>query len=156
MTKNRTILFILLLALVLSAAVIGFLFYAFTPPKGDRYYLPELYAGWVCVHYGVTGSPPLSIEDGYLVHKVPLSGIITTSSEPRLSPKRNQYYYYSDKYIRVAKELQEGGGHSKDKGNEYSLYFWVSSGNIESDDEKYVKTRDIDLHFEPECGPWKK
>ena len=152
MTKNKLIL---LSALFIAVALVGFI-YAFTSPKGDRYYLPELYASWVCVHYNVAGAPPLAIEDGFLAHKVPLSGLIITSSEPRLSPKRDEYYYYSDKGIRAAKELQHGGGYSQQKKGEkeFRFYFWLSSSTIDSDYEKYVKNRDINV--EPSCGPWKK
>jgi hypothetical protein len=152
MKKNKIIL---LSVLIISVVALALLFDLITHPKGDRYYLPELYGGWVCVHYNVTGAPPLKIEDGYLVHKVPPSGVITTSSEPRLSPKRDDYYYYAAEGVRPAKGLQLGGGYSKGREGEtkFSFYFWVSSGNKEFDYENYVKNRDLDS--DPECGPWK-
>jgi len=152
MKKNKIILLSVLIISVVALA----LFNLITSPKGDRYYLPELYGGWVCVHYNVAGASPLSIEDGYLVHKVPPSGVITTSSEPRLSPKRDEYYYYTAERVRSAKDLQLGGGYSKGREGEtkFSFYFWVSTGNKESDYENYVKNRELDS--EPKCGPWKK
>jgi|SRR4030042_1919572 len=142
--------------LVLSAAIIGFIIFALTPPKGDRYYLPDKYAGWICESYNVDGAPRLAVEDGFLVHKIPQNGILKTSSEPRLSPKADEYFYYTEKGIRKAKELKHGGGYSKQKEGqkEYRIYFWISSGDVDSDYEKYVKNRDI--NSEPACGPWKK
>ena len=141
---------------ILVAVIIGFIVYALTPPKGDRYYLPERYAGRICVSYNVENAPPLVVEDGFLVHKIPPNGILKTSSEPRLSPKANEYFYYTENGARTAKELKHGGGFSRQKKGqrEFNFYFWVSSDDVEADYERYVKDKDI--NSEPECGPWKK
>ncbi len=140
----------------MTAVIIGFIVYAFTPPKGDRYYLPEKYAGWICVSYNVEGAPLLAIEDGFLVHKIPSNGILKTSSGPRLSPKADEFLYYTEDITRNANELKHGGGFSsQNKGQkEFNFYFWVSNGDVDADYEKYVKGRDV--NSEPKCGPWKK
>ena len=147
---------ILISALTLFAATIGLIVYSLTPPKGDRYYLPEKYAGWICISYNVEEAPPLVVEDGFLVHKIPPDGILKTSSDPRLSPKIDEYFYYTEKGIRPAKELKHGGGYSiQKKGQrEFNFYFWVSSDDVNADYERYVKDKDVNSG--PECGPWKK
>jgi hypothetical protein len=152
----KTIKIRLISLLLLVAGIIAFIIYALTPPKGDRYYLPEKYAGWICESYNVDGAPPLAVEDGFLVHKIPDNGILATSSAPRLSPKADEYFYYNEKGMRKAKELQHGGGYSTEiQGQrEHHFYFWISSGALDSDYENYVKNRDV--KSEPECGPWKK
>jgi hypothetical protein len=147
---------ILISSLILVAGIIGFLVHALTPPKGDRYYLPEKYAGWICVSYNVEDAPPLVVEDGFLVHNIPANGILKTSSSPRLSPKADEYFYYTEKGIRAAKEMKHGGGYSiQKKGQrELSFFFWVSSEDVDADYERYVKDKDV--NSDPECGPWKK
>ena len=102
----------------------------FFPPKGGKYYFPEFYRGWMCISYNVEGAPPLHVEDGYLVHKIPGNGLLVTSSAPRLiAPKHDEYYYYSDKGVREAEELQQGGGYTKQRKagleleKEIRLYF---------------------------------
>jgi hypothetical protein len=64
--KNKIIL---ISSLILFVIIIGFINYTFTPPKGDRYYLPEKYAGWICVSYNVENTIPLVIEDAFLFIK---------------------------------------------------------------------------------------
>ncbi len=129
------------------------------PPKGDRYYLPELYRGWICVHYNVEGAPELPIEDGFLVHKIPENGLLVTSSAPRLNePSRNENYYYSNKGVREAKELQHGSGHTKQQkiglNEEIKLYFWISCcGQLEADYENHIKNH-TDIETNPKCGRW--
>jgi|WetSurMetagenome_2_1015567.scaffolds.fasta_scaffold59033_3 hypothetical protein len=152
MKKTKLILSLLLLV----ATLVGFVVYAFTPPKGNRYYVPENYAGWVCISYNVDGAPALEIKEGYLIHKIPEDGILKTSSAPRLSPTKDEYFYYKEKEIRKANELQHGGGYSKEvQGNKiHHFNFWLSSGNLKTDYEKYVKNRDSNT--DPECGPWKR
>ena len=123
--------------------------------KGERYYLPETYAGWICVSFNVDGAPPLPMDDGFLVVKVPSNGTLKTSTEPRFSPKIDEYFYYNGKTIREAEELQLGGGSTiqMEGKKEITFYFWVSNGSLELDYEKYVKNRDNSV---PECGPWEK
>jgi hypothetical protein len=89
------------------------------------------------------------------VIKIPLNGILKTSSEPRFSPTADEDFYYDEKGIRKAKELQHGGGGTVQKKDEkiITFNFWVSSGTLESDYEKYVNNRDGSII---ECGPWKE
>lgn len=136
------------------SAYAGLILYADSHrPKGEKMYLPEKYAGWVCVSYSVDGAPPLPEEDGFLVVKIPPNGIVKTSSELRTSPKESEYYYYNESGTRKASELQHGGGGTiREKGEKsIMVHFWVSSGNKASDYEKYVKNLDVNSY---PCGPW--
>lgn len=154
--KMKIIKITLITICVIFVAYVGLLLYAdANRPKGTRYYLPEKYAGWVCVSFNVDGAPPLPIEEGFLAAKIPANGILKTSSEPRFSPTRDEYYYYNEKGIREAKELQHGGGGTVQKEGEKSItfQFWVSNGNLKSDYEKYVKDR---ANSDPKCGPWQQ
>ena len=122
--------------------------------KGHRYYLPEMYAGWVCVYYDVDNAPPLPVEDGYLVVKIPENGIVKTSSRPRGEKLKSEYYYYGARGIRSAMELKLGGGFTVQKEGEkqFVSYWWISSNDANADYERYVKNRDVNTV--PQCGPW--
>lgn len=124
------------------------------PPKGYRYYLPEGYSGWICVSYQVAGAPPLPLEEGFLAHTIPPGGVLRTSSAPRFSPKIDAYFYYNASGTRKADELRIGGGYSEQKkgGQVITNYFWVSSGDLAADYERFVKGRDTGQT--PPCGPW--
>jgi len=152
MNKIKTILILLV---VLALSYVGLLIYAHTPGKGDRYFLPEKYAGWICVSYDVINMPPLDIQDGFLIHKIPENGILKTSSRPRLSPSYDEYYYYTKEETRKAEELEHGGGYTVQiEGQKaFTSYFWISSGDAQKDYEKYVKDGDVSLS---KCGPWEK
>jgi hypothetical protein len=152
--RNKNIL--IMSTLIFVAAFVGFIYYALKPPKGDRYYLPENYSGWICVSYNVNDAPQLETEDGFLVHKILPNGVLKTSSDPRLSPKSNEYFYYSKEGIRRVDKIKHGGGYSVQKKGqkEVNFNFWVISCNDNSDYEKYIKNLEVD--FEPECGPWAK
>jgi hypothetical protein len=119
--------------------------------KGEKYYLPDKYSGWVCVNFNVSGAPPLSEEDGYLVAIIPHNGILETSSRLRSGANIKRFYYYTEKGSREAYELRHGGGGPIQKGEVLVYNFWVSSGDADSDYKKYVKGKDP---LKVECGPW--
>jgi hypothetical protein len=122
--------------------------------KGEIYYLPGKYAGWVCVSFNVEGAPPLPEKDGFLIVTIPPDGILKTSTKSRVGPKSSEYYYYSDKGVRKATELQLGGGGTiGQEGKEIMFHFWVSNGDRVSDYIKYINGRDPHTI---ECGPWRK
>jgi hypothetical protein len=60
-----------------------------------RYLIPEGYVGWVRIDFNVKDAPPLPVEDGYYLLKIPLTGRLKTSSRP-MEIKGEQYYYFSD------------------------------------------------------------
>ena len=151
-----------MILLILSASCILLLYYAWYPEKGTRFLIPEKYSGWICVSYNAEGTPPLEKQDGFSLIKVPKNGIVKTSSsmgsyteEGCYIPRNDEYYYYSEKGTREAKELDIGGGFTRRKTGEKEItsYFWVSTkGNAESDYGKYVKG--FDALQDPTCGPW--
>ena len=142
----------------------GLMYYAFHPREGKKYLFPEEYRGWVCIIYEKEGASPLKIEGNALILKIPKSGIIETSSQSTIAqaegyyvPTYSEYYYYSEKGIRDAKELAMGGGFTtwNEESKEFTSYFWISTKEkIESDSEKYVKGRDV--FQDPVCGEWEK
>ncbi len=155
----KTFKIILISFIILAILYFGLLFYAHSPQKGGRYYFPEKYAGWVCVSYEVEGKPPLDIQDDFLILKIPENGILKTSSNPRLSPLYDEYYYYTEEGAREAEEIEFGGGFTRQTEGEkaFTSYFWISSGDVQEDYEKYVKDRpvmDENGVIDPVCGQW--
>jgi len=154
---------ILIVSFILALLYVALLLYAFNPSKGSRYLLPEKYSGWICVSYNVKDAPLLEKQNGFILLKVPKNGIVKTSStsgtyskEGYYIPTYDEYYYYSKKGIRKAEELKMGGGYSSQIEGEKSItsYFWVTSGDVNEDYEKYVKNRDV--LQKPSCGAWRK
>jgi hypothetical protein len=139
----------------LLVSAFGLLLFLFRPPKGYIYYFPENYAGWICVEHGASGFAPLPEQDGYLIVKVPLSGILRTSSPLRTSPTRDQYYYYDGIKIKDAKGLEFGGGGTfQNRVGETQIMskFWISN-NVKRDYDLYIKGKGIDFENIP-CGPF--
>ena len=46
----------------------------------ERHVVPRGFQGWVVVHYGVEGAPPLREDDGALIVEYPASGRLDTST----------------------------------------------------------------------------
>ena len=156
---------IMITLLVLTAAYLSLMFYAFHPQEGKKYFFPEGYRGWVCITYEKKGFPALKIEGDALILKIPKNGILETSSRLTIVenpnkyhvPTYSEYYYYSDKGNKEAKKMAMGGGRTTHKkgSKEFTSYFWISTKEkIESDSEKYVKGRDV--FKDPVCGEWEK
>lgn len=150
--------------LVLVIAYMGFMYYAFHPREGKKYFFPEKYRGWVCITYEKKGAVPLDIEEDALILKIPPDGKIETSSRSTIVDAKGYYvptysenYYYSEKGTREAEELAMGGGFTvqNEGSDEFTSYFWISTKeNLEYDYEKYVKNRDVLKN--PLCGKWEK
>src|SRR6266487_1765419 len=88
---------------VLGLGATGLVFFLwlggyFLTEKRNRYLVPRDYSGWLCVNYGVTSAPQLSIdENGFTVVKFPTSGIVHTSSLGKPGPLIDTYFYYDAK-----------------------------------------------------------
>jgi hypothetical protein len=92
-----------LLLWVVVAVVISIAFALFFPPhKSYTWVLPDGYAGWVRVDFGVVGAKPLPVEDGYRVLRVPESGVIETCDALIPSPSRERYFYEKEGRRRLA------------------------------------------------------
>lgn len=61
----------------------------------SRFLVPEGYTGWIRVEFEVQGAPPLPMEGGEYVLKIPSDGVLRTSSAERYGWARDHYYYYS-------------------------------------------------------------
>ena len=60
-----------------------------------RFLIPQRYAGWVRVDFGVPGEPALPVEGGQMVLKIPPSGLLKTSSPEPYGWATDYYFYYS-------------------------------------------------------------
>jgi hypothetical protein len=61
----------------------------------SRFLIPEGYIGWIRIEFEVQGAPPLPIEAGEYVLKIPPGGVLRTSSAEQYGWARDHYYYYS-------------------------------------------------------------
>ena len=65
------------------------------------YEVDEGYTGWAVVKHGVASCPPLPVEQGQPIHRVPQSGVLCTSD-----PKEKAWLY-SDRYYEVGAKRTE-------------------------------------------------
>lgn len=90
------------LTLVFFIAVIALLNKAPAGPqeRSLRFLIPEGYTGWVRVEFEVAGAPPLPVESGQTVAKLPPTGVLSTSSPEQYGWAEDTYYFYSQNGIR--------------------------------------------------------
>jgi uncharacterized protein DUF6843 len=79
--------------------------------RPSRYLIPDGYVGLVSIEYRVKGAPPLPIEDGFYLVKLPPGGLLKTSSAIEYGVAKDEYYYYSGATRRPLKQTgwSEGG-----------------------------------------------
>jgi hypothetical protein len=63
--------------------------------RSSRFLIPEGYIGWVRIEFEVQGAPPLPMEGGEYIIKIPADGVLQTSSAEQYGWARDRYYYYS-------------------------------------------------------------
>src|SRR5438105_4417352 len=63
--------------------------------RSERLLVPAGYVGWIEVQYGVKGAPPLPIENGWYVIRIPPEGRLQTSSEYQDGWAADEFWYYS-------------------------------------------------------------
>lgn len=61
----------------------------------SRFLIPDRYTGWVRIEFEVQDAPPLAIEGGQYILKIPPDGVLRTSSAERYGWAKDHYYYYS-------------------------------------------------------------
>ena len=76
--------------------------------RSSQFLIPEGYTGWVRVEFQVQGAPPLPMEAGGYILKVPDSGVLRTSSPEQYGWAKDRYYYYSAEGMRLIPN--SGGG----------------------------------------------
>ena len=70
-------------------------------PRSSRFLIPEGYTGWVRIEFEVQGAPPLPMEGGQYVLKIPSDGLLRTSSAEQYGWAKDHYYYYSAQGVRA-------------------------------------------------------
>src|ERR1019366_2011871 len=66
----------------------------------SRFLIPEGYTGWIRIEFEVQGAPPLPVEAGEYIVKIPPDGVLRTSSAEQYGWARDHYYYYSAQGMR--------------------------------------------------------
>ena len=119
--------------------------------RRERFLIPDGYAGWLCVSYGLTAATPLPIEDGFRLVVFPPSGVVLTSSPARPGEGySDEFLYYSNgQRRRLDVRTEMGGGYTEEvHGKEgFTFKFWVSR-DAKADYENYVRGHD------QHCGPF--
>ena len=67
----------------------------------SRFLIPEGYTGWIRIEFEVRGAPPLPMEGGQYVLKIPPDGVLRTSSAEQYGWAEHHYYYYSAQSVRA-------------------------------------------------------
>ena len=68
--------------------------------RSSRFLIPEGYTGWIRIEFEVQGAPPLRMEGGQYVLRIPSEGVLRTSSAEQYGWAKNSYYYYSAQGVR--------------------------------------------------------
>lgn len=63
--------------------------------RSSEFLIPEGYTCWVRVEFETQGAPPLPMEAGGYILKIPDSGALQTSSAEQYGWAKDRYYYYS-------------------------------------------------------------
>jgi hypothetical protein len=74
--------------------------------RSSRFLIPEGYTGWVRIEFEVQGAPPLPMEAGQYVLRIPSGGILRTSSAEQYGFAKDHYYYDS---AQGARSLPDSG-----------------------------------------------
>lgn len=75
-----------------------------------RYLIPNGYVGWVKILFKVQDAPPLPIEDGCYVFKIPADGRLQTSSDIEFGVASDEYYYVSERTREALRSTGWDGG----------------------------------------------
>lgn len=61
--------------------------------KPSRFLIPDGYVGWVNIYFEIKDAPPLTIEEGHYVFRIPPAGTMSTSSKLEGGIAVDDYYY---------------------------------------------------------------
>jgi len=111
-----------------------------------RFLIPEDYLGWIEIRYGVSGSPPLPLENGSFVCSIPDSGVLPTSSKLEEGWATDEYYFLApdDSLLRVYETPWGGGGYVWDR--QVRPPAGAGSSSSEKDVYLYIGTEDQFTH----------
>src|SRR4051812_47464913 len=93
MKRSKALFLMIFLA---SSMVLAIACYNPRTRRPTRFLIPEGYVGWVRIDFGIKDAPPLSIEDGFYLIKIPASGLLQTSTDIEYGTAKDEYYYYSE------------------------------------------------------------
>lgn len=68
--------------------------------RASRFLIPDGYTGWIRIEFEVQGTPPLPIEDGQYLLRIPPDGRLQTSSPEQYGWADDRFYYYSLQSVR--------------------------------------------------------
>src|SRR5580704_8438072 len=77
--------------------------------RSSQFLIPEGYTGWIRVEFEVQGSPPLPMEGGGYILRIPDDGVLRTSSTEQFGWAKDHYYYYSAQGKRSLPDSGEAG-----------------------------------------------
>jgi hypothetical protein len=63
--------------------------------RSARFLIPSGYTGWIRIEFEVSGAPPLPMEGGEYVLRIPANGMLRTSSPEQYGWARDHFYYDS-------------------------------------------------------------
>lgn len=58
-----------------------------------NFYLPQEYSGWVMIEYNVADAPPLPVEDGAQQIRIPVDGLLKTSTPLEIGWRKDQFFW---------------------------------------------------------------
>jgi len=127
--------------------------------RPNRYLLPDGYIGWVRVNYRIQDAPALPIEDGYYLLRIPMNGLLDTSSNGEEGAAIDEYYYYLGENRRPLQHRTDnpliwGAVGFGSKSNEPSRYEEFFVGTKDQYEQIGIKCKDGDLN--PIAGPVEK
>jgi hypothetical protein len=77
--------------------------------RSSQFLIPERYTGWIRVEFEVQGAPPLPMEGGSYILRIPDDGVLRTSSTEQFGWAQDHYYYYSAQGKRSLPDSGEAG-----------------------------------------------
>jgi hypothetical protein len=96
----------------------------------SRFLIPDGYVGWVEVKYRESNAPPLPMNNGTLIYRIPGSGLLVTSSILEDGWAKDEYFYYpKNGSVRALKETGWGSGGMIWGGSNSTVeqYFYVGT-----------------------------
>jgi hypothetical protein len=78
--------------------------------RHTQFLIPDGYVGWVDISYGVPAAPPLPVESGYSVVRLPSSGKTQTSTEIEGGRAGDQFFSVKGDQRKRLQPSEPGGG----------------------------------------------
>jgi hypothetical protein len=68
--------------------------------RASRFLIADGYTGWVRIEFEVSGAPPLPMEGGEYILRIPANGLLRTSSVEQYGWARDRYFFDSAQGLR--------------------------------------------------------